>query len=641
MANKGDHCVRLCQAILADCLAFYPECASDWARDNARLDHLYRTRGLQVFTLDLPALDKPLLRGLETGLLTFHGEPLSGSSGKSIEPRLFSALWKKVFSSGCLREDVDPVALRFLRQLLCCFKKLKESTTHERLYKAVHEYYEIDSQLPAPSLSWGEPLGMDHSGLCDLTDLVPTRLPLFDGGTGELDPRSARTYGLLDTIQHVADIVVASLPQDLSQIRGRHGPGAVSEALEGGYKYIFPSWSPKLEALYPYDMYGAASVTRVIDEGTPKGSDAPSKLIAVPKTAKTPRLIASEPVAYQWMQQGLREVLYDLEGRHPLLGSVIHYRDQTVNQKRAYSASIDGSLATVDLSSASDRVSLYIVERIFRGSLPWLNALNATRTQWIRNSIDKKSPAYHRLRKFASMGSALTFPIESIVFACAAIGVFLYVRGIRPSYDAVKTVNRRGQVQVYGDDIVIPVDCVEALTEALSSMYLKVNSDKTFWTGKFRESCGAEYWNGHSVVPVYLRSPVSDSDPESIVSRIETANNLHVEGLWRAAEYLISTLPESVTKKLPIMQVDSGVFGLRSFVGSELSHLRVRENADLQRTEYSCLVLKSKVRRSPVDCHGALLQYFTEEPDPELLWESGVSSRPQISLRPGWVPYLQ
>jgi hypothetical protein len=108
----------IASGILKDVKMAYPEYRGV-DRDLDRLTLLSKTRGLGLFTLDFPALDSALLLGLETGFLHVSG-PCSHKVSKSVHiPRFLRGLWMKVFDDNLsLREDVDPTAIAFLRQIL-------------------------------------------------------------------------------------------------------------------------------------------------------------------------------------------------------------------------------------------------------------------------------------------------------------------------------------------------------------------------------------------------------------------------------------------------------------------------------------------------------------------------------------------
>jgi len=93
------------------------------------------------------------------------------------------------------------------------------------------------------------------------------------------------------------------------------------------------------------------------------------------------------------------------------------------------------------------------------------------------------------------MGSALCFPVECLVFAA----VIEYVtqewcnrgRLVKPAYS------------VFGDDLVVATEISSDVIEALTSLGFTVNHDKSFINGKFKESCGGDYYAGIDVSSLY------------------------------------------------------------------------------------------------------------------------------------------
>jgi len=86
------------------------------------------------------------------------------------------------------------------------------------------------------------------------------------------------------------------------------------------------------------------------------------------------------------------------------------------------------------------------------------------------------------------MGSALTFPLEAMIFLGIVVLAASKVRHVSVTMEFVRSLH--GSVRVYGDDIIVPVDIAEGAVELLEVFGLRVNRSKSFWTGKFRESCG-------------------------------------------------------------------------------------------------------------------------------------------------------
>jgi hypothetical protein len=135
----------------------------------------------------------------------------------------------------------------------------------------------------------------------------------------------------------------------------------------------------------------------------------PVKVVLVPKTLKGPRVIAEEPCCMQYVQQGIRDVLYDLlENKNRFTSGHINFRDQTVNQSLALASSSDGRLATIDLSDASDRVPYDLALLMFQSNPEVMEAIDSCRSL---RAVLPSGQVIGPLRKFASMGSALCFPV--------------------------------------------------------------------------------------------------------------------------------------------------------------------------------------------------------------------------------------
>jgi hypothetical protein len=240
-----------------------------------------------------------------------------------------------------------------------------------------------------------------------------TDLPLFKDDS--LPPvHQVEDIAILDKIQRVSDLIIGSFdqldPVSLSESwesagKGtgfRHGPGAVAERLSQFEKSSFRSWPAKLDGVFPYHQCGVTTATVIRDRLT--NHEVASRLIAVPKTSKGPRLIAAEPVAHQWCQQLVLRFLFEqcekLFSRGNEKGFFIDFADQSKSSDMVLQASLDGQTATVDLSDASDRLTCWTVERIFRSNPSIVSALHAARTRYLRDDISKV-PSFLKLKKFA------------------------------------------------------------------------------------------------------------------------------------------------------------------------------------------------------------------------------------------------
>nr|QDH89373.1 MAG: hypothetical protein H4Bulk461353e2326_000002 [Leviviridae sp.] len=183
MKSQVNVLLHVSSGILTDVQKAYPS-LKGLDLDFKTLTLLCRNRDLTVYTLDLPNLDAILLDGLEKGRLTLGG-PLSRAVSKCTKvPRLFSGLWKRVFDNdGCLRPEVDPLAIFFLRQLSCLGKKLATECSNHRVKATVGEYHGIERRLREPSCRWDLDRVDFEDGAADrhLGDAAPDVAPFIKG----------------------------------------------------------------------------------------------------------------------------------------------------------------------------------------------------------------------------------------------------------------------------------------------------------------------------------------------------------------------------------------------------------------------------------------------------------------------------
>jgi len=710
MKSLASCLLKVVEGIYQDYLSTYPTDKLDSDRDLSRLTQLVKSRGIGLFTLDLPNLDSILLDGLQTGRLSLDGALCKRASKRIHVPRLFRGIWLRVFDvSGSLKEEPDPTSVFFLRQLCCLGKKLELGCTHQRVRNTLDEYRAIESSIHRPTLRWADDcLGSDDAiganHLCDAsTRSIWSDEPLlWDERSCDSKFNRDRAHYLLRECQRNFDALAyaigkfnvdefyVALQLSAAGIGFKHGPGAVADLSKKEFKYDFPYWPAKLEAFFPFEQNGVTGITEsqvetygsdegfrtpvfphsgkvssdvhqvdrtlfsllenecenILDGGPlcspdisgvqrrrPSISEPFSRLYAVPKTAKGPRLIAAEPTAHQWCQQFTLKFLS--ERMSGLFGDYfITLRDQEPSKRMARQASLDGTMATVDLSSASDRLSCWLVERAFRSNPSLLRALHSHRTRGL--TIDDSE--YFLLRKFATQGTAVTFPIQSLVFLVIALTASGF-RARDPSDFCLRTSHRlyklRNQVRVFGDDIIIPKDGYDDLCCLLTILGLKVNHGKSFSKGYFRESCGGDYFMGYDVTPVKTTS-YSSAGPTSRQSLIDYSNNLFKKGLWHAAKTVESTIPGWVFRNLPVVSARGSGCGLVSFCGSSVVHLRKRWNERLHRHDVLSYTVMAVSKRKKTTSTNAVLQYFAENPSPNNHWEHGVASVPKTRDRLRW-----
>lgn len=207
------------------------------------------------------------------------------------------------------------------------------------------------------------------------------------------------------------------------------------------------------------------------------------ELLFVLKNAKTYRSIIREPSMNSLAQKG-----YGKHLKERLFDAGVNLFDQSVNQTRARLGSINGALMTVDLSSASDTICRELVSELL--PLDWYIGLRQLTTTEVEY---KKQGLTFSLEKFSSMGNGFTFELESLIFYALTVGV-CHTSGIKPD------------VSVFGDDIICPAEALPLLTKVFQFCGFSINTAKSFSTGPFRESCGADYWNGVNVRPYYQKT---------------------------------------------------------------------------------------------------------------------------------------
>lgn len=207
-----------------------------------------------------------------------------------------------------------------------------------------------------------------------------------------------------------------------------------------------------------------------------------SVFFTVPKATDIDRVACKEPEVNMFMQ---REVGRYFRGRLKRVG--IDLRDQTRNQKLAAEA-LKLGLATIDLSSASDTITITLVNKLL--PTEWFLLLDDLRVK--STIIDGE---LHHLSMFSSMGNGFTFELETLIFY-ALVRAICWGSGVK------------GIVSVYGDDIICSSKIGPRLARVFAWLGFKVNSKKSNWSGPLRESCGKHYHNSWEVTPFYLRAPI-------------------------------------------------------------------------------------------------------------------------------------
>lgn len=252
-----------------------------------------------------------------------------------------------------------------------------------------------------------------------------------------------------------------------------------------------------------------------------------AKFAMVPKDYKQVRLIAQSNTLSIMVQKTIGDCI-----RRALKRVNIDLDDQTINQEWAEIGSHTGLVATVDLSAASDSISLRMVELFperFRSY--FLN---------MRDTHVEVEGRRHKLAMIAGMGNGYIFELESLLFYAITKAV----------------VEEAGEdtslISVYGDDIIVPFRCVTRLTEVFLSKGFLINNDKSYSTGPFRESCGKHFFNGSDVTPWYIKSDLDDcSELYHHFNGLTEWSNRTGYPLVRSLKQMAQAIPENRRNLVP------------------------------------------------------------------------------------------
>lgn len=560
---------------------YYDACSKCVAEVSQRDLNYIKSRvekeGLSFLTITLPTFASDFEKSLERKAI----DPIffrSFRKNKSI-PAFLQGMTGQFFDieTGRINDDVLSSPFRYssilesIRQICLAFKKIELPCKPERIRKALDGFVEIENSFEEFHIS----------------------------------DEDAKSFDLVSSV--LWDNIMGDLRLDMLVLR--HGPGATADRISGNQKYLWRRWHQRLEPYFPViDSCYPVSCGELTSHSQELNvlslvsvdSEQPVKVTPVPKTLKGPRIIAIEPCCMQYAQQGLRDAIYRIIESYWLTRGHINFRDQGINQSLAINGSRDGQLATIDLSDASDRVPHDLAMRMFRSNPDIRDAIDACRST---SAILPDGRIVSPLRKFASMGSALCFPVEAMYFYTICIVASLRKMDLPVSLNNVFDVTR--DIYVYGDDIIVPSHLATTVMEYLEKYNCKVNSRKSFSEGNFRESCGVDAFGGNSVTAIYLRQPLPTNRQQShsLLSWCSTARQFFTAGYLHTSQLLFSKV-EKILGHLPMSSDKSFVIGRNHYWPSP--PLRKRWNRHYQRLEIRCWVPAPVYRTDRLEGYAAL-----------------------------------
>jgi hypothetical protein len=577
-------------------------CCTSATRDKTTVASRVEHEGLSFLAITLADLGKATQKWLDQGLVVPSDCPaFKPQGGQSRLPAFLSGFYGRVFDpcSGVLLDTPCIDSIRALRQLTLMFSKIalppephkgygtRKTTTvvsPRRTRQAMRGYVEIEQDVRAAD--------------------------------ARLDPSYREDFKRMSAM--LFGDLFSKVDRDIywDRIQPKHGPGTVADRLSSNAKWDSHTWTARLQRVFsagthliPNRRYigWLESDLNVLEPG----AEVPVRVITVPKTLKTPRIIAIEPTPMQYMQQGLLRSFLNAFLEDGFLSRVVGFNDQEPNRELAHQGSHSGDLATLDLSEASDRVSNQHVLAMFEDWPLLSEAIQATRSR----KADVPGHGVIRLAKYASMGSALCFPVEAMVFLTI---IFLGIERELNTPLCRETVSKRfsDKVRVFGDDLIVPRDYVLSVVHELDAFGHKVNMGKSFWTGRFRESCGREYYDGHDVSIVKVRRvlPTRRQDASEVISAVALRNALYWAGLWKTTAFMDEYIRKIITF-FPNVTSRSSLLGRESVLGFEFRTLDPYHQSPITKGYRKVTKTPSDVLEGP----GALLKCLNQVPQRAVL----------------------
>ena len=565
--------------VLADELAGI--CHTSATLDKKILQRRFEHEGLHFLTAALPRFAKDFEKSLEQGKVTPY--QFVGFRRVGELPKFLGGFVEKVFDreTGVLLDEPDVDSIYAVRQLTLLFGKMQPpGDSHPEEAATMLQFVQCEQEIKVSARN------------------IPTdRLERFR--------RMAQTlFGDVFGKMELLALSDGFVP--------KHGPGATADRLRGNAKFDLREWPERLEAAFPFGDYVLPShrFSYLLDDVDflEPGAERPVRVITVPKTFVKPRIIAIEPTCMQFTQQAVLGSLVPALEQDSFLSPFVGFSDQTPNRVMAEMSSLDQELATLDLSEASDRVTNQHVLDLIGPRYPFFrDAVQACRSR----KADVPGHGVIRLAKFASMGSALCFPFEEMVFLTI---IFSAMESQEPSTRFTrKDISRFvGKVRAYGDDLIVPVEHVQCVIDWLDSFGMKVNVNKSFWNGMFRESCGKEYYAGTDVSLVRVRRlfPSSRREVPEVIAMVEARNQFYSAGLWSTAAALDEII-EKVLPHFPVVESTSPALGRHSV----LPYQAERMCPNLHRPLVRAYVESSKPPPSKVSGEGALTKHLLKHSD--------------------------
>jgi len=297
-----------------------------------------------------------------------------------------------------------------------------------------------------------------------------------------------------------------------------------------------------------------------------------SRLSFVPKTRDISRTICTEPLLNMMLQKGIGAAIErQLDKRFGINLSVQPNRNRIL----ARIGSERGTYSTIDLSNASDSISLSLMRAITPPYI--LSWMMEARSEQVELPGGSSVP----LHMVSSMGNAFTFPLQTMLFASIVLGVYRALN-ITPH----KPYHHRANYGVFGDDIIVEARAFNLVCQILTRFGFTVNETKSYGSGPFRESCGSDFWSGYDVRGIYCQSLRTKQDVYSLINRLNVWSANHGVILSSTIRYLLTGVGKSIYP-IPVWDADDAGLKVPSSLLPLGSLAKSRKNGSILYSRYA------------------------------------------------------
>ena len=340
--------------------------------------------------------------------------------------------------------------------------------------------------------------------------------------------------------------LVSSFNEILS--RGNVGPGANVNAIGGDFysKMYSSPLSCTSEGLYiayrsyvtQHPLWFTAEETRSQTFGLANIVEG-NRLRFVPKRTDISRVICVEPTLNMFFQLGLGNILTSrLKSFYSIdLSTQPHYNKEMArigSFRSLEQNSGDDQFCTIDLESASDSIAVGMLKEFLPPRfLSWLLLLRSP-------TAELPNGERIAMNMVSTMGNGFTFPLQTMLFASVVSAAYRSLDIPLVLQESCGAIGRQtANFGVFGDDIVILAKAKYRVLRLLHLLGFKVNADKSFFEGPFRESCGGDFFQGHPVRPVFVKKLDTQQDLYSLINSLNDWSAYSNISLPNTVQYLL------------------------------------------------------------------------------------------------------